>query len=506
MRKWLPLFSVALGAFVLLIDVSIVNVALPSMTADLHASFTGLQWVIDIYALVLAALLLGLGSMSDLIGRKPVYVGGLVVFALSSLAAGSASDTTTLIVARGVQGAGAAAMFATTIALLGSSYQGRDLGVAFGVWGAVNGAAAAAGPIIGGLLTQAISWRWVFYVNLPVSVLAVAVSARVLPREERASGGRIDLPGVLAFTLAAGAFTAALTRASDNGWTSASTLVLLGVGALGAIAFVWIESRSRRPVLDLALLRRGPLAGLLVTAALYSVAAFAYIAYESLWLQSVRGMSPVQTGLALMPLAFMAFVVSLATGKWLHAVPARWRIGAGMALIGLGALAQAQLDAQADWSALLPGLAITGLGVGLATGPLASAALATVPRDRGGMASGALNTARQLGYALGIAALGLVCKSAIADHLAGTPGIRSASAAARAISGGEAPVLLAKAQQHQRAELNHAIHAAFAHGLNTTLLAAAAAGLVAALIAVLALAPQRRPEVESAAAPAARSA
>jgi EmrB/QacA subfamily drug resistance transporter len=490
MRKWLPLTSVALGAFMLLVDVSIVNVALPSMATDLHATFTGLQWVIDIYALALAALLLGLGSVSDLIGRKPVYLGGLVVFALASLAAGSSPDTTTLIVARGVQGMGGAAMFATTIALLGSSYKGRDLAVAFGVWGAVNGVAAAAGPIIGGLLTEALSWRWVFFVNLPVSVLAIAVSARVLPRERREQAGRIDVPGVLAFTLAAGAFTAALTRVTDNGWTSATTLGLLGLGAVSLVAFGAIEARSRRPVLQLALLRRGPLAGVLAAAVLYSVAAFAYLAYESLWLQSVLGMSPVQTGLALMPLAFAAFVVSLLAGRWLHAVPARWRIGGGLGLIGAGALAQAHLVAGSDWRALLPGLAITGIGVGLATGPLAAAALAAAPPHSGGMASGALNTARQLGYALGIAALGVICKGAVSDHLTGAPGVHHAGAAARAITGGQAHAVVAGAPGAQRGAVDHAIHGAFARGLDLTLIAAGGAGLVAALLILVSLRPR----------------
>ncbi len=477
----------------LLIDVSIVNVALPAMTIALHASFAQLQWVIDIYALALAALLLGLGSLSDLVGRKPVYIGGLVVFALASLAAGLAHDTTTLILARGVQGIGGAAMFATTIAILGSSYQGRDRAFAFGVWGAVNGAAAAAGPIIGGLLTQTLSWRWVFFVNLPVTVLAIAVSARVLPRERRRADGRIDIPGALAFTAAAGTITTALTRASESGWTSTTTLGLLAAGAVATVTFVTIEARRRRPLLELALLRRPAFAGLLAAALLYSIAAFAYLTYESLWLQSVRGMSPAQTGLALTPLAGSALIVSLAAGRWLHAVQDRWRIASGLTLIGSGAIAQAHLGAGSSWPALLPGLVLTGVGVGLATGPLASAVLATVPGDRGGMASGALNTARQLGYALGIAALGLACTKAIADRLTAAIGAHHAGGAARAITGGQAHALLTTAPPDRRAVLDHALHAAFAHGLDLTLLAAGGAGLAAAALVVLALRPRTAP-------------
>jgi predicted MFS family arabinose efflux permease len=250
---------------------------------------------------------------------------------------------------------------------------------------------------------------------------------------------------------------------------------------------VAIESRSRWPVLELALLRRTSFAGVLAGALLYSIAAFAYLAYESLWLQSIRGMSPAQAGLALTPLALSALIVSLAAGRWLHAVDTRWRIAGGLALIGAGAVAQAHVGAASSWATLVPGLALTGIGVGLATGALAAAALATVPADRGGIASGALSTARQLGYALGIAALGLVCKGAVADRLTGTVGAHGSGAAARAVTGGQAHALLAGAPPRARANLDLAIHSAFAHGLDLTLLAAGGAGLAAAAIVAFAL-------------------
>ena len=335
MRKWLPLISICLGTFMLLIDVTIVNVALPSMASSLRTSFTQLQWVVDIYALALAALLLGVGSASDLLGRRNVYICGLVVFALASLTAGISGSTAMLIAARGIQGIGAAAMFATTIALINSSYSGPDRGVAFGVWGAFNGAAAATGPILGGLLTQGLSWRWIFFVNLPISVVAIAVSVYGLAPDRPARRGRIDVWGVAAFTAGAGSVTLALTRVSENGWTSVTTLGLIGFGLVALLTFIAVERRSARPILDLALLRRRSFSGVLAGALLLSVAAFADLAYISLWLQSVRAMGPIHAGLTVLPLGACSLLVSLSVGRFLHGSP-RWTISGGLALIGAG--------------------------------------------------------------------------------------------------------------------------------------------------------------------------
>jgi EmrB/QacA subfamily drug resistance transporter len=502
MRKWLPLVTISLGTFMLLIDVTIVNVALPDMAIDLHTSFTDLQWVIDIYALALAALLLGVGGFADLVGRKRVYIGGLLLFAASSLTAGLSTSTTMLITARAVQGVGAAAMFATTIALINTSYHGRDRGLAFGVWGAFNGAAAAAGPILGGLLTQGLSWRWIFFVNLPITVIAVFLGLRVLTHDERRSGARIDLPGVTAFTIAAGSVTFALTRAGENGWGSAMTIGFLALGAAALVAFLVIEAHVRAPILEPALLRRPSFSGILVGAMLLPIAAFAALTYASLWLQSVNGMSPIQTGLALVPLALTALPVSLIGGRFLHNVSPRWMISGGLTFIGLGSLAQAHLGGGSSWSALLPGLVLIGIGVGLATPILASAALASVPMERGGMASGAVNTARQLGYALGIAGLGVICQSRIGALISDVPGLvhGSVSATARAITGGQGPALLHAAPASAQATVNAAIHNAYASGLNVTLIVAGAIGLAGAAWVAVALRP-RPAEVEANAEP-----
>jgi EmrB/QacA subfamily drug resistance transporter len=418
MRKWLPLVAICLGAFILLVDVTIVNVALPTMADDLHASFASLQWVIDIYALALAALLMVTGSMADLVGHRRIYVAGLSVFALASLACALSPNAAVLITARAVQGAGGAAMFATSAALVSATYQGRDRGVAFGVWGAVNGAAAAAGPIVGGLLTEGFDWPAIFLVNLPIAVVAVVLSLRVLPAREAGgrSGARLDLPGAATFTLAAAALTYALIRGGEQGWGDGLTVAAFVVTVLSAGGFVAVEARSANPMLDLALLRRPSFAGLLTGALLYQLASFSGLVFVSLWLQNVLDLSPVRGGLALMPMAGTSFVVAALAGRHMHRFAPRVPIGGGMLLVAAGSLLLwSGVHAGSGESALFAGLAVVGVGVGLATPVLVSAAIDSAPPERAGMAGGAVNTFRQLGLTLGIALLGAVFTARLRD-------------------------------------------------------------------------------------------
>ena len=481
---WAPLVAVCLGTFMLLVDVSIVNVALPRMALDLHASFAGLQWVVDIYALALAALLLIVGALSDVVGRRRTYLVGLAVFAAASLACGLAPSQGALLAARAVQGIGAAAMFATTIALINAAYTGRARGIAFGIWGATNGAAAAAGPIVGGLLTEALSWRWAFFVNVPIGVIAIAVARSAVAEPARdGARPRVDWAGGASFTVAAAAATTALVRANDEGWTSTVTLGLLALGVVALAGFVAIETRSPAPLLDLALLRHGPLAGVLVAALLYSAAAFAALIYASIWLQTVLGLGAISAGLVTLPLTGLAFAVSALAGRFLHDMPPRLVLGGGLAVIGAGDLLQLGLGGGSDWPRLLAGLAVVGVGVGAVSPMLASAAMAAVPQERTGMAAGAVNTARQLGFALGIAVLGSVFSSAIAGHLADdAPG----SGIAHTVASGGAQGVVAHAPAGARASLDAAVHGAVGTALGTTFLTAGLAGVVGAAL-VLAL-------------------
>jgi EmrB/QacA subfamily drug resistance transporter len=483
MRKWLPLLAISLGTFMLLVDVTIVTVALPDMARDLPASLSDLQWVLDVYALALAALLLGSGTVADRAGRKRVYLIGLVVFALASLGCAVAPTPGVLIAARAVQGLGGAAMFATTLALLGGAYHGKDRAVAFGVWGAINGAASAIGPILGGLLTEHLSWRWIFLVNLPVSVIAVALAARVLPESRDENAARVDGRGVVAFGAAAGGLTWALIRGPQAGWADAWTLALFAVAVVAALAFVLGQARSERPMLDPRLLRSPSFAGVMLAGAVITGAAFGYLGYTSLWLQSVLGFGPVGAGLALVPLAVAAFVVAGPSVRLLSGVPPRWTIGTGLLLVGIGDLIESTLDSGSGRWALLPGIVVAGVGVGLTLPTLSDAALGTVPPARAGMASGALSTFRQLGFAIGIAVFGVLFTSRITDRL---PGV----GAADAIAGGQAQVVLAGTPAPARPALDGAIHTAFASALN---LATAVAALVAIAGALAAYALIRTP-------------
>jgi len=496
MRKWWPLVAICAGACMLLVDVTIVNVALPDMARELHSTFSDLQWVIDVYALVLGALVLTVGSIADRLGRRKVYLAGLVLFAASSLTCGLAPNVDVLIAARGVQGIGAAAMFATTMALISNTYTGRDRGMAFGIWGAVNGAASAVGPIIGGLLTANFGWRWIFLVNLPVSVVAVVLTVRVVTESRDPHPKRIDVPGMVSFTIAAAALTYALIRGA---WTSAETLALIAVTVVAVLVFIAAERRSAAPMLDLGLFRNRTFTAMLLAGALLSAAAWAGMTYQSLWFQSVLGLSAIQAGLVVLPCAACAFLVSGQVGRFLHRTSPRWMVGSGLAVIAAGALAQAVLRENSSWPVVIPGLVLVGIGAGLAMASLTSTAMAAVPPERAGMAGGALSAFRQLGYAFGIAVLGEVFRAGLT---------RSAGASlAATLSGGQAQAVLARTPA-----LSPAVHRAFAVGLDLAYLVAACLGAVAAVAVFVLVRPRRQapgadaaagavPAAEAAAAP-----
>ena len=482
-RKWLPLVAICTGTFMLLVDITIVNVALPDMAKDLQTSFSQLQWVVDIYALALAALVLGAGSLADLFGRRRLYLIGLVLFAVASLASGLAPSAGFLIAARGLQGLGGAIMFATTIALINSSYEGRDRGTAFGVWGAVVGAAAALGPILGGALTE-LSWRWIFFVNLPITVLAVVLTVQAVEEARQPNAPRPDLPGIALFTLGAGAVVFGLVRAASHGWSPVASWAPIAGGLVVLAGWVLVELRRENPMLDVTLFRRRSLTGIMLGALLLNGAAFAALIFTSLWLQSIGGLSPLQAGCVFIPLSVTSFFVAGGAGRFLQTKPPRFVLGVGLLLVGVGSLLMTMIGEHSTWRVLVAGLAVLGAGVGMANPTLASAALAAVPRERSGMASGAVNTARQLGFAIGVAGLGTVFTTAATSSLrsAGAP---DPSGLASALSAGQAGKVAAAVPPQARAQVLSTLGSAYADGLREVFLVCGIAGIIGGVLVLL---------------------
>ncbi|MGI5243441.1 MFS transporter [Dactylosporangium sp. CA-139066] len=447
MRTWSALIAVSIGTFMLLVDVTIVTVALPRIAHDLDATLGGLQWVLDGYALALAAVLLASGALADRHGRRRVYLGGTVVFALASLLCAAAPNAALLVAARFLQGLGGAAMLATTVAILSVAYTGRDRGVAFGIWGAVNGAAAAAGPIAGGLLTEHLGWRWIFLVNLPVSLLALWFTARGVTESRGRADARLDVPGTLPFTISAAAVTYALIRGGDAGWTAPSTLGSFALAAVALAAFLAVERRTAHPMLDLRLFAKPSFSVLMAAAVLAQASAFAYLPFTTVWLQQFLGKGPVDAGLlGALPLSAASFAGGALGGRLLQRIAPRWTIGLGMLLIGAGALLQSRLTPSSAGTALIPGLIVAGFGVAAVLPTMASAALAAVPHEGSGMAGGAVNTFRQLGFALGVAVFGSLFADRLSSHHAPTDAVNHVTAVAGwvALAGGALVLLLVR--------------------------------------------------------------
>ncbi|HZV72456.1 MAG TPA: MFS transporter, partial [Conexibacter sp.] len=404
------------GIFMLLMDITIVNVALPEIQRELHASFSELQWVVNAYALSLAALLLTAGSVADLLGRRRMFAVGLVVFTASSLTCGLSNGALMLNLARAAQGVGGAIMLATSLALIANAFHGRERGIAFGVYGAVIGAAVAVGPVVGGALTAGIGWEWIFFVNVPIGVVALVVTlARVEEsRDPQATG--VDWLGLVTFSGGLFLLVFGLTQANDAGWGSAEIVGCLGGAVLLLSAFLVAERLQERPMLDLALLRVPAFAGVsLVTFAL-AASMFAMFLYLTLYIQNVLGYGPLQAGLRFLPVSLVSFVVAPFAGRLTVRAPVRLLLFAGLALVSGGLALMSGLSASSGWTALLPGFLAAGVGVGLVNPAIASTAIGVVPPERAGMASGLNNTCRQVGLATGIAALGAVFQHEIATR------------------------------------------------------------------------------------------
>ncbi|MDX6487074.1 MAG: hypothetical protein QOF43_2227 [Gaiellaceae bacterium] len=410
-RKWRALLIVCVAIFMLLLDITVVNVALPDIQRELHTSFTDLQWVVDAYALLLATCVLIAGTAGDWLGRKRVFIGGVVLFTVASALCGAATSPLFLNLARGLQGVGGAVMFAVSLAILSQEFQGRERGTAFGIWGATIGAAVAIGPLVGGALTEWAGWRWIFFVNLPIGAICVFGALAYLheSRDERHAG--FDLPGFAFLTGGLFSLVLALLRGNDWGWGSGKTLGLFIAALVLLVAFVVSQLRNASPMFDMTLFRKPSFAGAQIIAFTISAAMFSQFLFLTLYLQNQLHFTPLQAGLRFLPLSLVSFVAAPISGRLSARIPMRILLGTGMGLVALALVLMRGITPSSHWTTLLPGFILGGIGVGMVNPPLASTAVGVVDPRRAGMASGINNTFRQVGIATGIAGLGAIFQS-----------------------------------------------------------------------------------------------
>ncbi len=423
-RKWWTLAAVSFGLFMIMLDNTVVNVALPSIQADLGLRVSQLEWVVAGYALTFGAFMLTGGKLADRYGRRLAFVIGLVIFTASSLVCALSPDATWLIGARVVQGVGAALMNPSTLSIITATFPARQRGTAIGIWAGVSAMALAIGPLVGGLLTEHINWSWVFYVNVPIGLVAIAAAFLFIDESRDTSHEqRLDPLGLVSSGLGLLALSYALIEGNQYGWTSARIVASFAVAAVLLVAFVLLERHQRLPMLDLGLFRNSTFSGANAAMLLVGLAMFGIFFYLSLFMQQVLRFSPVEAGATFLPMTVLVILVAPQAGRLTDRVGARWLVGAGLLLVSLSLLWYARLEADSTFWSILPGLLLGGVGMASAMTPTTAAAMGSVSVDKAGVGSAVLNSMRQVGGSLGIAIMGAV----VAHYVGGVGGAGAAS-------------------------------------------------------------------------------
>jgi EmrB/QacA subfamily drug resistance transporter len=492
-RKWWTLIAVSVATFMLLLDITVVNTALPSIRDDLGASFTDLQWVVDAYAISLAALVLTAGVLADRLGRKRVFAAGLGIFTVASLLCGLAGDPTFLNLMRAVQGVGGAIMFAVSLALIAQEFKpGRERGMAMGVYGATIGVSVAFGPVVGGGLTQSLGWEWIFFLNVPIGAAALAITLARVRETRDPSASRIDWGGLVTFSSALFLLVLALVRGNDEGWGSTVIVALLASAGVLFATFLAIETRVRQPMLPLHLFKKPAFTGVQLAALAVSASMFAlFLGY--------LGNEPLDAGLKYLPFTVTNFFVAAAAGGLLSRLPARVILSAGLGMTGIALLLAGGLDPTDGWTAMLGAFILGGAGVGLINPVIADVAVSVVPKEQSGMAAGINDTFRQVGVAIGIAAWGAIFLGRGADKVEqvahGTPAATGdrPRQLVEAVSGGSLNDVLANVPAGARGSVADAARQGFISGINEILMLG---GFVAILGAIAALWLVRERDIE----------
>jgi len=407
-RKWFTLGAVSFGLFMIMLDNTVVNVALPSIQRDLGTDLSELQWIVTGYALTFAALMLIGGKVADAYGRRLIFVVGIVVFTAASLWCGLAGSGDELIAARVIQGVGAALMNPATLSIIAATFPPHQRGTAIGIWAGTSALALAIGPLVGGLITEHLDWSWIFFVNIPVGILAIVASFLFIDESRDSTHVRLDLPGLATSAVGLFALTYALIEANTYGWDSARILGAFAVAGVSILTFVLLERYQRAPMLPLELFRSGTYTGANLVVLLVALAMFGVFFFLSLYMQNVLGYSPVQTGAAFLPMTILIILVAPIAGRTSDRIGSRGLMTAGMILIAVQLLYFSRLGVDASFWNLLPAFLVGGVGMSLTMTPSAAAATRSVSVDKAGVGSAVLNASRQIGGSLGIALIGAI--------------------------------------------------------------------------------------------------
>ncbi len=419
-RPGLTLLAVALATFMTYLDNNIVNVAMPAIQRDLHLSISGLEWVVSSYILVCASLLLAGGRLADVFGRKRLFLIGLGIFTVSSLAAGLAGSASSLVISRALQGLGAALVTPTTLAIISATFtRPRERATAVGIWSGVGALALAVGPLLGGLLSQHASWEWIFFINLPVGLATFVLGAMVIGESRLEAGPRrLDLPGLLTSALALFALTYALIEGERRGWTSPVILACFAVALALGITFIWLERRNAAPMVAMTLFRERVFSGGLIALMMWGFGLFGIYFFTSLYLQNVLGFSPTRAGLAFLPMALLMAAGAVVSEQVSRRIGAHRVVAFAMLLMATGIASVSLLSAGATFADLMPSFAVIGIGGGL-TVPLTASVLEAMPGEEAGVASGIFNASREVSGLLGITVIGAILAARQSGLLAG---------------------------------------------------------------------------------------
>jgi EmrB/QacA subfamily drug resistance transporter len=483
--RWWTLGAMCFALFMLMLDNTVVNVALPSIQRDLHATLSALEWTVNAYTLTFAVLMVTGGRLGDIFGRRRMFLFGVAVFGLSSLAIGFAPTDTTLVAFRAIQGIGAAFMMPATLSIITQAFPAHQRGTAIGTWAGVSALALAIGPVVGGFLTQQVSWRAIFFVNPPIALIAVAVTlfAARESRDETVSR-KVDFPGIASITVGLTALVLALVEGNawdpDPSHPSARIIGLLAVAVAALAAFVVTERRSASPMVDFQFFRSRTFLGVNVVAFIVSFAMLAQFFFLALYMQNILHYSPLQTGLRFLPATLVIIVMGPLAGRLTDRVGSRVPMTVGMLVVALALGIQSRVTVHTGYGLLLPGFVLMGLGMGLVMSPMSTAAMNAVDRTKAGVASGVLSMSRMVGGTFGVAIVGALVTAIGKSKIdQGLPHLASGtrSAIANGLGAGVTPA------GHASAHVTSVVREAFVSALGTGLTIGASVSLIGAAVA-----------------------